>query len=168
MISSIRLTVLALVPLAATARAQSAPPIPEVTVSTISVGRARLAFADTTASVVFVVRDVNTPDRPIESAYLALGTPGTNVRSQPAWQLTTNSDGTAWLSVPDTLTLEVVVLDIGYGPMRFTVPLARQCRQTVEVYISREIQRHEREPTPPATPARVVLTTCWPRLPNGR
>ena len=167
MILSNRLTPFALVALTAVAHAQPTPTIPEVTISTISVGRPVMAFVDTTPGVVFVVRDVNTPDRRLAS-YLLLGAPGTNVRSQPAQRLTTNSDGIARLAVSDSLTREVVVIVLGYLPIRFTIPLARQCRQTVEVYVSRDIRLHENAPTPPATPARVVLTTCWPRLPNGR
>lgn len=164
MIHSTRLT---LVALTAVASAQPTPTIPEVAVSTISVGRPVMAFVDTTPSVVFVVRDVNTPDRRL-SAYLLLGAPGTNVRSQPAQRLATNSDGIVRLAVSDSLTREVVVIVLGYLPIRFTIPLARQCRQTVEVYVSRDVRLHENAPTPPATPARVVLTTCWPRLPNTR
>lgn len=94
MIATVRLTLLTLVVLGVTAHAQSRP-IPEVPVSTISVGRAALQAVDTSVDVVFVVRDVNTPDRPVEAAYLALGVPGTDVRYHPARTLNTRSDGTA-------------------------------------------------------------------------
>lgn len=151
---------LALVALADVSSAQSSP-IPDVPVSTVVVGREVIQFADTSSDVVFVLRDVDTPDTPIESAYIALGTPGTDVRARPTGTLNTRADGRARLARHDSASLEVVVLRIGYSPMRFTLRLANRCRQTVEVYMSKEIRFMER-PSPPATPARVVLTTCTP------
>ena len=146
--------------LAAIARAQSSP-IPQVPVSTITVGRAVLQRADTSTDLVVAVRDVDTPDRPLRSAYIELGAPGTDVRAHPKWARGTGPDGIARFATTDSATLDVIVLDLGYAPIRFTVRLARRCRQTVEVYLSRGIPGPEAT-DPPATPARVVLTTCWP------
>jgi hypothetical protein len=160
MIFSAGLPFLALVALAEVSSAQSAP-TPEVPVSIVVVGRAVLQFADTSSDVVFVVRDVDTPDRPIDAAYIALGAPGTDVRARPARTLNTRPEGTARLVRVDSADLEAVVLRVGYAPMRFTLRLARRCRQTVEVYLSKDIRFPETR-SPPATPARVVLTTCAP------
>lgn len=136
------------------------PPVPKIAVSTFLIDRAT-PQADTGAGVVFVVRDVDTPSKSLEQVRLTAGVPGTDVWARPTHKLDTGADGTAHLELRDSLTLEVLVLRVGYRRASFIVPLARRCHQTVEVYISREITWLG-APNPPATPARVMLTTCSP------
>ena len=160
MVAAVRFAFL-LLSIGAVAHGQALTSIAQVPVSVVTLGRPMLRVADTGTAIVFVVRDVNVPDRSVEGAYIALGPRGTDVRAHPARTLSTLADGSARLAGGETTALEVVVLRIGYEAVRFSVTLARQCRQTIEVYISQAIRPFHSEPPPP-TPARVVLTTCWP------
>jgi hypothetical protein len=144
-------------------QAQSA--IPFVPVSVARVPRAKAAVADTTSDVVFIVSGAsaleNTP-RPVANAWVAIGTPGTDVRTQAAQRAGTRGDGTARFALVDRDSIEVVVLAIGYGAVRFAVGLARRCHQSIEVTLAQQaLIDVDGGPLPPPRP-RVVLTSCAP------
>lgn len=160
MTASVRLAIVALLAVARAAHTQS-PTIAPVPVVTVTARRDLVRLLDTSTDVVVIVRDVNTPDRAIASAWLAIGPSGSDVRARPTRTAGTGPDGTARLAGLDSAALDVVVLRIGYAPVRFTIHLAPQCRQTVEVYISQSVVGID-APFLPPTPARVVLTTCTP------
>jgi hypothetical protein len=117
-------------------------------------------LGDTTAAVVFVVRDLFTPARPLEGAWIAVGAPATDVRRHAARAASSDATGAARLVGFDGDTLDVVILRIGYEELRFAVRLARGCRETIEVYMrSAAFADGEASTLPPALP-RVVRTTC--------
>src|SRR3954464_12017183 len=104
MVATVRFALL-LFSLGAVARGQALSSITQAPVSIVTLGRPMLRIADTGTAIVFVVRDVNVPDRPVEAAYLALGPHGTDVRAHPARTLSTLADGSARLAGGDSASL---------------------------------------------------------------
>ena len=147
----------------ASAAAQPMSSIPVVPVSVVS--RARNAQTDTATAVALTVRGLSQlypTERLLEEAYVAIGPPGTDVRSHPVRTSGTRADGTATFSQVGGDSLTVVVLRIGYAAVQFSIGLSRRCQHTIEVYV---IQRAivDGEVGGPAPPRpRVVLTTCAP------
>jgi hypothetical protein len=146
---------------------QALSSIPVIPVSVVRAPPQTARLADTTSDLVFIVRGPNTPERPLEArpledAWVAIGPPGTDVRSHPARTTGTRADGTARFAHLDRDSLDVVVLRIGYGAVRFSVALSKRCHQTIEVYVVQQaIIDGEVGSLPPPRP-RVVLTTCEP------
>jgi hypothetical protein len=148
---------------AGSAAAQAVSSIPVVSVSVVR--RAREAVTDTSSEAVFIVRGLSVlepTERPLEGAYVAIGQPGTDVRSHPARTAGTRADGTAMFSQLGRDSLDVVVLRIGYGAVRFSLGLAKQCHHTIEVYVTQQATIDGEVGGPPPPRPRVVLTTCAP------
>ena len=148
-------------PVASVASAQTGSP-ERVTVSTVLLGRDMARLGDTASGVVFVVRDLFSPARPLEGARIAVGPPATDVRRYASRSVGSDNNGTARLLGFEGDTLDVIVFRIGYGEVRFALRLARGCRETIEVYMrSSAIVDGEVSNVPTASP-RVVRTTCAP------
>ena len=149
--------------IAGSAAAQGLSSIPVVPVSVVY--RAREAATDTSSDAVFIVRGLSVlepTERPLESAYVAIGPPGTDVRAHPARTAGTHTDGTAMFSRLGPDSLDVVVLRIGYGAVRFSLGSAKQCLQTIGVYLTQQAIIDGEVGGPPPQRPRVVLTTCAP------
>lgn len=147
--------------LASTTSAQT--PRDSVTVSTITTPRSARWGPDTTNDLVFVVRDLHTPDRPLHESLVAVGKPGTDVRQHSMQRELTRADGTARFAGLGGMNIEAVVLMLGYEEVRFPLRLGRDCRQTVEVYLRSAAHLDDGYGAPPLQP-RVVFTTCAPPL----
>jgi hypothetical protein len=148
---------------AAFAAAQVMSSIPVVPVSVVS--RARDALTDTATEVAFTVRGLSQlypTERLLEEAYVAIGPPGTDVRSHPARTAGTRADGTAKFSHVGGDSLTVVVLRIGYAAVRFSIGLSERCNHTIEVYVTQQAIIDGEVGGPPPPRPRVVLTTCAP------
>ncbi|HEY4131699.1 MAG TPA: hypothetical protein VGM50_13860, partial [Gemmatimonadaceae bacterium] len=119
-------------------------------------------FGDTTSGVVFVVRDLFAPARPLESASIVVGQPATDIVRHPTRTGATNAKGVARVVGLDGDSVDVVVRRIGYAEVRFALRLARGCGETIEVYLrSSGTMDGEVRAAPPSV-ARVVRTTCTP------
>jgi hypothetical protein len=166
-IRRLALTALLSLGIATPGAAQALFSIPVIPVSVVRAPRETARFGDTTWDVVFIVRGPSTPERPLEErpleeAWVAVGAPGTDVRSHPALTAGTRADGTARFVRLNRDSLDVVVLRIGYGAVRFSVGLAKQCHQTIEVYVVQQAIIDGEVGGPPRPRPRVVLTTCAP------
>ena len=156
---------LVLLGLVTPAAGQSRPSIPLVAVSVVRVPRA--PQADSASSLTVVVRSaemLQVPEQPLQEAWIAFGAPRTDVRAHPEWTLMTDGEGKASTTHLVHDSLDVVVLRIGYGAVRFSIELAKQCRQTVEVYVVSDGTYDVEASAPPRPRPRVVLTTCAPQL----
>jgi len=145
-------------------RGQALSSIPVTPVSVIRAPRETAQLRDTTSGVVFVVRGSNVleplEERPLAEAWVAVGAPGTDVRAHPALTSGTRADGTATFAHLNRDTVDVVVLRIGYGAVRFSVKLAKQCRETIEVYVVQQALIDIQVGGAPPPRPRVVMTTC--------
>lgn len=145
------------------AAGQSRMAIPVIPVSVVRVPRAQLA--DTGASVTLVLRSLamlGMPERPLEDARILFGAAGTDPRARPEGMLTTDADGKAKITHIVHDSLEVEVLRIGFGAVRFSIEVAKQCRQTVEIFVVSDATYDVEASAPPRPRPRVVLTTCAP------
>src|SRR3954465_9363602 len=85
---------------------------PAVAVPTVTTAGPRAG--DTTNDLVFVVRDLDAPNRPLQESLVAVGKPGTAGRAHPMRTLMTRADGTARTTGLGPANLDVVVLSDGY------------------------------------------------------
>ena len=149
--------------LATAAPGQSRSSIPLVAVSVVRVPRARQA--DGSSSLTVVVRStamLQMPEEPLQDARILFGPSATDVRGNPEGILVADAEGKARTTHLVHDRLDVVVLRIGFGAVRFSIDLARRCQQTVEVFLVSDATYDVEVGAPPRPRPRVVLTTCAP------
>jgi len=149
--------------LAGLAAGQALSSIPVVPVSVVH--RPREIARDTSDEAVVIVHGLSVlepTDRPLQSAYVGLGPPGTDVRYHPARTADTDTAGTAVFSRLAVDSVDVVVLRVGYRAVRFSLGLARQCHQMIQIYVAQYGEIDGEVGGPPSPRPRVVLTTCAP------
>ena len=145
------------------AAGQSRMAAPVIPVSVVRVPRAELA--DTGTSITLVLRSLamfQMPERPVQDARILFGAAGTDWRARPEGILTTDADGKARITHIAHDSLEVEVLAVGFGAGRFSIEVAKQCRQTVDVYLEWHATIDIEAGGPPPPHPRAVLTTCAP------
>lgn len=142
---------------------QSLVSIPVVPVSVVRIPRP--LRADTSSSLTVVVRSIamlQMPEQPLQESWIGIGAPGTDVRAHPQRTLMTDAAGATRATSFVGDSLDVVVLRVGYGAVRFSIGLAKRCRQTLEVYVVSDATYDVEASAPPRPRPRVVLTTCAP------
>lgn len=145
----------------AAGQARTATPV--IPVSVVRVPRAQLA--DTGASVTLVLRSLamfGMPERPLDEARILFAAAGTDPRAHPEGILSTDVDGKAKILHIVHDSLEVEVLRVGFGAARFSIEVAKGCRQTVEVYVEWHALIDVEAGGPPPPHPHAVQTTCAP------
>ena len=119
------------------------------------------------------VRDVDSPDQPIDQAYVVIVAVDTSSKGRPLRPVLSNDRG-----IVSPLALEageyiVSVRRVGYREARLSIRVGARCEQVLEVYLTQAIVFFDRcqvrtadgpacDPDPPLTPTRATFTTCAP------